>query len=186
MKTIAVFIDGANMFFAQRAAGWHIDYSKVLGYFSRGLHLHGAYYYTATPPVGQTERVLKYRQFRKALINKGFTIKDKEVKVIQNRDGSVKLKGNLDIELVMDMIANRENYDIALLMGGDTDFVPVVNFLRSEGKKVICVGRRKSTGLELINTASEFIDIDDIRDHIEKRRSETKKKDGSHNDASRS
>ncbi len=127
MKTIAIFVDAANMFFAQKDNGWFLDFGKLLFHLKRNVTLHGAYYYTATPSYDQTEKIKKYRLYRRFLISQGFTVKEKEVKVIKLSDGTSKLKGNLDIELVMDMIVNKDSYEEAILLGGDSDFVQLVS-----------------------------------------------------------
>jgi uncharacterized LabA/DUF88 family protein len=66
------------------------------------------------------------------------------------------------------MITSMDSYDEAVLLGGDSDFVPVIQYLRTNGKKVICVGRKESTALELLNATNLFIDLNQIRDKIEK------------------
>lgn len=44
----------------------------------------------------------------------------------------------VDISLATDMLqhAHRDNYDIAILVGGDEDYVPLVEAVKSEGKRV--------------------------------------------------
>jgi uncharacterized LabA/DUF88 family protein len=164
---VAIFVDGANMFYAQREIGWHIDFKKIYQYYTDNRQIYGAFYFTATPPAGDQQRVEKYRKFRGALINMGFTVIDKEVKIIKDdKTGQVKLKGNLDIELVFRMITGANGYDEAILMGGDSDYVPIITHLRNLGKEVVCIGRRASTSLELINAATRFVDLDNIKSRI--------------------
>src|SRR5438132_950312 len=102
---VALFVDGANMFYAQRENCWHLDFRLVHQYFMDNREKAAAYYFTASPPVGDTAKVDKYRRFRTALIHMGYTVVDKEVKVLSDPDtGQVKLKGNLDIDLVFKML----------------------------------------------------------------------------------
>jgi uncharacterized LabA/DUF88 family protein len=169
-ERLALFVDGANMFYAQRENGWWIDWEKVYRRFCGDRNLYGAFYFTATPPAGEPERVQKYRGFKKRLQHIGFRVVDKEVKVIQDSSGQVKLKGNLDIELVFRMLSGISSYDELILMGGDSDYVPIIDHLVNLGKFVVCVGRRASTAIELINAASKFIDLTDIRQDIERPR----------------
>jgi uncharacterized LabA/DUF88 family protein len=171
MDRVALFIDGASMFYAQRENGWQIDYKKVYDHFTDSSEVYGAFYFTATPPAGNPEKVERYRRFRRALIHIGFTVVDKEVKVIKDyATGQTHLKGNLDVELVFRMLAGIEGYDRAVLFGGDADFVPVINHLRNMGKEVICVGRRQTTAIDLINATSDFKDLEQFRHIIEKTR----------------
>ena len=170
METIALFVDGASMFYAQRDNGWHIDFKDVYQYFTINREVAGAWYFTATPPRAERDRFERYRRFRSALIHIGYSVVDKEVRTITDRNsGITKLKGNLDIELVFRMLSTIDKYECAVLLGGDSDYVPVIDHLVNSGKKVVIVGRRQSTATDLINSASEFIDLEDLRDHIEKR-----------------
>jgi len=171
MQRVALFVDGANMFYAQRDNGWFIDFRLVNQYFMDNREKAGAYYFTASPPAGDPARIDKYRRFRTALINIGFTVVDKEVKVISDPvTGQVRIKGNLDIDLVFRMLTTMNSFDEAVLMGGDADYIPIINHLRNSGKIAVVVGRRASVSTDLINAANKFIDLDGIRGRIEKKR----------------
>ncbi len=169
MASVALFVDGANMFYAQKQQGWNIDWAAVLQHFLANKQKCGAYYFTATPAASNPERVEKYRKFRAALIYMDYEVIDKEVHVIQDKSGIVKLKGNLDIELVFRMLTSSPGWDEGILMGMDLDYIPIINHLRNLSKTVVCVGRRQMTSLDLINTATQFIELDNIRKLIEKK-----------------
>jgi uncharacterized LabA/DUF88 family protein len=54
-ERVAVFVEGANMFYAQRSLGWHLDFARILAYCTRERELYNAFYYTgvqvpANPP----------------------------------------------------------------------------------------------------------------------------------------
>ena len=169
MQRVALFVDGSNMFYAQKDNGWHIDFKLVHQYFMDNREKAAAYYFTASPPVSDSVRVDKYRRFRTALIHLGYTVVDKEVKVLTDpATGQTKLKGNLDIDLVFKMLTAMDSYDEAVLLGGDADYVPIINHLRNSAKVVKVVGRRKSTATEVMNAATKFIDLEEIRNRIEK------------------
>jgi len=169
MARVALFVDGANMFYAQKENGWHIDYRLVQQYFFQNREKAAAYYFTASPSAGDQARVDKYRRFKTALIYMGYSVVDKEVKVITDPTTDVvRIKGNLDIELVFKMIVESAAYDEVILMGGDSDYVPILTHLRNLGKIVVVVGRKQSTSMDLINAVTKFIDLNSIRDRIEK------------------
>jgi uncharacterized LabA/DUF88 family protein len=166
---VAIFIDGGNIFYAQRDNGWFIDFKKVRNYISANRDIYGAYYFTATPPVDDTEAVKKHRGFRGFLVTNNWTVVDKEAKVIKDRTtGKRVLKGNLDIEVVFKMLTTADGWDIAYLFGGDGDYVPILEHLANLGKKIIVVARRQTTAVELINVAHQFIDLNELREHIER------------------
>jgi len=170
---VALFVDGSNMFYAQRENKWHIDFRLVHQYVMDNREKAAAYYFTASPPAGDSERVDKYRGFKTALINMGYSVVDKEVKVLRDEaTGTTKLKGNLDIDLVFKMLTSVNGYDEAILMGGDSDYVPIIDHLRNSGKIVTVISRRKSTATDLINAATKFVDLDSIKNRIEKRKAQ--------------
>lgn len=171
MKTrVAIFVDGANMFYAQREMGWKIEFKNVFQLFTDNRELAFAYYFTATPPIHKIEAVEKYRGFRQALIYIGYRVIDKEVKVFKDEEtGYVKLKGNLDIDMAFKMLSGITGYDEAVVLGGDSDFIPIFQYLVNLGKTVVCVGRKESTSLDLINAATKFIELNDIKKRIEKK-----------------
>lgn len=169
MAKIAIFVDGSNMFYAQRDQKWFIDFALVLKYFTKDKELTGAYYFTASPPAGDKNAIKKYRGFKAALIHIGWRVFDKEVSIIQdNKTGQSIMKGNLDIELVFRMITTSENWDEAVLFGVDMDFIPIIEHLQNLGKIITCVGRSQMTSLNLINV-TKFINLESIKDMILKR-----------------
>ncbi len=165
MSRAALFVDGANMFYAQRKNGWHLDYRKVYDFFNQQFHLYNAFYYTSVtqPPDPGVEGFLR------ALTSMGYTVRRKTVKEIQDQEtGTVVRKANLDIEIVIDMFTTAELYDTAILVSGDGDFERAVELLRSKGKKILGVGSNGMAAYELINAVDRYIFIEEIRDAIEK------------------
>lgn len=171
MIKIAIFIDGSSMFYAQRDNKWYIDFKKVLDYFTRNKEKAGAYYFSATPPAHLPDRVSAYRRFRNALIYIGYEVVDKEVKIIHDKEtGATKVKGNLDIELVFRMLSAIDTFDEIVLLGGDSDYEVVLSHLKNNGKIITCVGNKKLIAREIINISNNYIDLNDIRNMIEKAR----------------
>jgi uncharacterized LabA/DUF88 family protein len=114
-------------------------------------------------------RIEKYRRFKNALTYLGFSVVDKELKIIKDASGEiVKIKGNLDIDLVFKMLTQVGSYEEAVLMGVDSDYVPIIEHLRNLGKTVVIVGDGRSTSMEVRNSATKFIDLGGIRKSIEK------------------
>jgi len=170
MQRVALFVDGANMFYAQKLNGWFIDWKEFYQLFTDNRDVYGAFYFTATPKAGDAEKIKKYRKFRGFLIYNGYNVIDKELQEIRNESGEVvRLKGNLDIELVFRMLTGAHQYDEAIVVGCDVDYVPIVQHLRNIGKNVTIVGRRKSTTIELVNSCDKYIDLESIRERVERR-----------------
>src|SRR4030042_628094 len=130
MSSVALFVDGANMFYAQRQQGWYIDWGAVLQHFTANKQKSRAFYFTATPSDSNKEAIQKYRKFRAALIYLGYEVIDKEVHVIQDPEsGLTKLTGNLDIEIVFRMLSSANSWEEGVLMGIDLDYIPIINHM---------------------------------------------------------
>ena len=171
MQRVALFVDGANMFYAQREQKWHIDYKLVFQYVFNNREKAGAYYFMASPPPSEQQRIVTYRKFRTALINIGYQVVDKEIRVLTDPVTKVqRQKGNLDIDMVFAMLTSIGLYDEAVMMGGDSDFIPIIKHLRNSGKSVTVIGRRASTATDVINAASRYTDLEELRKQIEKRK----------------
>jgi len=171
MQRVALFVDGANMFYAQRDQKWHIDYRLVYQLVMDNREKAGAYYFVASPSPANSEKLIAYRKFRTALINIGYQVVDKEVRVMTDPVTKMQtLKGNLDIDMVFAILTTMKLYDEAVLMGGDSDFIPIIKHLRNSEKSVTVYGRRASTATDVINAASKFIDLEEVRKRIEKRK----------------
>lgn len=70
----------------------------------------------------------------------------------------------VDISLATDMLihATRKNYDVALLVAGDEDYIPLVQAVQSEGCKVYCWFVKDGISNKLIKECDYYFDISDI------------------------
>src|SRR4030042_3240706 len=178
MSKVALFIDGASMFYAQKHSGWHIDFRSVYKLFTKGKEIYGAFYFASVPPERDSKALQYYRKFRQALIAMRYHVIDKEVKTtIDPKTGRTLVRGSLDVELTLRMLAGSDSYDEAVLLGGDLDYLPVVHHLQARGKIITIVNRKEMTSIELINSADKFVDLDGLKDYIEKGKAATDAED---------
>lgn len=144
-ERVAFFVDAANTDKSCSALGFFLDWRKTLGYFLADGLFAGAYYFAAAymDDEGQTK-------FHDQLSRSGFTVRVKPVKVIEDIDSGERLiKGNVDIELALEMVAAAEKFDVAYLFSGDSDFTRVVEILQGRGKRVFVVSTRRRLSREL-------------------------------------
>jgi len=164
---VAVFVDGANMFYAQRALGWHVDFKRVLAYCTDGRDLYNAFYYTGmqVPPIPQQ------RDFLTALRHLGWTIREKAMKeVLDPQSQTLVRHASLEIEMVVDLFTTVDRYDVAVLLSGDGDFERAVELLRSKGKGIVGMGAQGMVSPELENACDRYIRLETLRGALEKRR----------------
>ncbi len=151
-KRVSVFIDGANLYFAGGVAKLRIDYKQLHSWFSSKSSLAGLNYYTAFDPEDH-----KQEDFLHELENIGYTVIKKPIKVYDNFT-----KGNMDIELAVDALMQKDLYDILILISGDGDFRYLVKALENQGKKSIILGVGGFTSFELHQEADNYFFLNRI------------------------
>ena len=149
-KNVAVFVDVANVFYAAKAAGVDIDYVTLLKSASAGRDLVRAYAYTGLDPDNENQR-----NFHDFLRRSGYKVVSKDIR----KYGDGKVKANLDIELVVDMMKTARNLDIAIVVSGDGDFAPAIRAVQEQGVRVEVISFRGNTSSDLMDVADIFIDI---------------------------
>ena len=157
---IYVFIDSANILYSQRTLGWRVDYQKLREYLEKECDLRGLYFYT-----GKIGKDHKQRRFLEKMINYGYQVKSKEVKMIKIAPNIYERKGDLDAELIIDALKNIDNFDTCILMSGDSDFAPLVDELKTKGKRVIVVSSKHHISKELIERA-KYINLKKLKNQI--------------------
>ena len=147
MNRAAVFIDGANLFFTQRHLGWQIDFSRLMSFFISSFgSVQANYYVPASEPVSDENAA-----FTRVLTAHGYRITSKPVKKIVNKEtGVVVMKGNLDVELVVDALSAADQYDTFILFSGDSDFLPLLRALKEKGKEIIVYSTQGLSARELL------------------------------------
>jgi uncharacterized LabA/DUF88 family protein len=164
-KRLSIFVDGNNMFYAQQKNGWFFDPKRVLEYFTsrEEVLLVNAFWYTGLKdPQDQ-------RGFRDALISLGYTVRTKVLKeYYDDNSGRYSQKANLDIEIVVDMFNTVDQYDAVILFSGDGDFERAIELLRSKNTHITVVSTEGMIARELRNATDRYIDLNDIRNYIEK------------------
>jgi uncharacterized LabA/DUF88 family protein len=149
-KNVAVFVDVANIFYAAKAAGVDIDYVTLLKAATAGRDFVRAYAYTGLDPENENQR-----QFHAFLARSGYKVVSKDIR----KYGDGRIKANLDIELVVDLMRTASNLDIAVVVSGDGDFAPAIRAVQQQGVRVEVISFRGNTSSDLIEVADLFTDI---------------------------
>jgi uncharacterized LabA/DUF88 family protein len=143
----------ANIFYAAKAAGVDIDYVTLLKAAIAGRDFVRAYAYTGLDPENENQR-----QFHSFLARSGYKVVSKDVR----KYGDGKIKANLDIELVVDLMRTARNLDVAVVVSGDGDFAPAIRSVQQQGVRVEVISFRGNTSSDLIEVADVFTDITQI------------------------
>ncbi|NWF59153.1 MAG: NYN domain-containing protein [Fischerella sp.] len=156
---VVILIDGSNLFYAALQLGIEIDYSKLLSHLAKGGRLLRAFFYTGVDRTNE-----KQQGFLLWMRRNGYRVVTKDV--VQFPDGSK--KANLEVEIAVDMMTLASYCDTVVLVSGDGDLAYAVNAVSYKGVRVEIVSLRSMTSDNLINVADCFIDLDSIKEEIQK------------------
>jgi uncharacterized LabA/DUF88 family protein len=166
-EKVALFVDGANLYAAARAFGFDIDYKRLLEMFRGKCNLIRALYYTA---LIEDQEYSPIRPLVDWLDYNGYTMVTKPTKEFTDSYGRRKIKGDMDIELAIDMLEMAPHLDHVVLLSGDGDFRRLVEAVQQKGVRVSVVSTVKSSppmvADELRRQADHFIELSDLADQI--------------------
>ncbi|MBE6738044.1 MAG: NYN domain-containing protein [Ruminococcaceae bacterium] len=165
MKKIAVFLDGANLFYTQKKLGWNIDSERLLEYCKELGEVVEATYYIGKAQEGNSKKFLDKLSYI------GYSLETKPIKNIYDQEGNLSCrKANLDIEIVLDMFNMIDRYDLAILISGDGDFERPLQILKSRGKEVKVISTKGIVASELIHvTGLHYIDFLSIKELVKRK-----------------
>jgi uncharacterized LabA/DUF88 family protein len=162
-ERIALFIDGSNLYAAARALSFDIDYKRLLELFGRQGRLIRAFYYTA---LVEDQEYSPIRPLVDWLDYNGYTMVTKPTKEYTDAAGRRKIKGNMDIELAIDVMEMAQHLDHIVLFSGDGDFRRLVEAVQRKGVRVTVVSTIRSTppmvADELRRQADVFVELQDL------------------------
>ncbi len=154
-QRVGVFVDVQNMYYsAKNLYGKRVNFSSILEVATSNRQLIRAIAYVVKASMPEEQ------SFFDALEKAGFEVKSKEIQVFP---GGVK-KGDWDVGIALDMIRLAPRLDVLILVSGDGDYVPLVEYLRNQGHRVEVVAFGKSTSAKLIGEVDEFVDMDEVYD----------------------
>ncbi len=169
----ALFIDGANLYSASRNLGFDVDYRNLLEYFRKKLHVIRAYYYSA---MLDTEEYSPLKPLTDWLAYNGYTLVTKPAKEFTDSVGRRRVKGNMDIEIAVDMLELAPVIDHAVLFSGDSDFRRLVEAVQRKGVRVSVISSIRTTppmvADELRRQADQFLELADIAPEFTRRQTE--------------
>jgi uncharacterized LabA/DUF88 family protein len=166
-ERIGLFIDGSNLYSAARALGFDIDYKRLLDLFGAKGRLIRAFYYTA---LLDEQEYSPIRPLVDWLDYNGYTMVTKPTKEYTDATGRRKIKGNMDIELAIDVMEMAQHLDHIVLFSGDGDLRRLVEAVQRKGVRVTVVSTIRSTppmiADELRRQADNFVELQDLAQSI--------------------
>lgn len=183
ISKIAVFIDASNLWSSYKSMGKMLELNKLNSFFSEKFdaEIFRIFYYVAYPKEGTREKEkinrlhnffvyleknLKFTVIKKPL-KKTILLRDKNGKIIFNDKTKEPLKvekGNLDVEITMDVLKYSTAFQIAIFLTGDSDFLPIVIHLRNlKSPKIVYIFSTKDCVSEELKTGGNgYFDLADF------------------------
>ena|SRR3989344_3340218 len=150
-QRVAVFVDVQNMYHsAKNLFDSRVNFKAILDTAVAGRHLIRSIAYVVKS--GETEE----QGFFDALTKASFEIRVKELQVFM---GGAK-KADWDVGMAVDAIRLAPSLDAAILVTGDGDFVPLVEYLKmNKGLQVEAMAFGRSSSGRLKEAVDDFIDL---------------------------
>lgn len=166
-QRVAVFVDVQNMYYsAKNLYGGFVNFGQILTSAMADRTLIRAFAYVIKADL-EAEK-----GFFEALEKQGFEIRVKDLQIFP---GGMK-KGDWDVGIAVDAIILSEKVDAVILVTGDGDYVPLVEFLKTnKGCRVEVLAFGKTASARLIESADEFTDLEtDLRRFLIRSRSRSR------------
>ena len=164
---LGIFIDDANMFYAQRKTNTRIHYKRLAKLFSGVFDIQFMNYYIVVPRESDSsyKNSMVHIENLKSRYGDLMTIKTKTLKYIWDNENKKYIKkGNVDGEIMLEALALSDGLDVVAIMIGDSDYKILAETLISKGKKIFFVGFEDTMAWELrqlqhvyLNRFSQFV-----------------------------
>lgn len=150
-QRVEVLIDVQNLYHSAKNL-YHakVNFQEVLKQAVAGRKFIRAFGYVVRTKTGEE------RPFFEAISKLGI---ETRVRDLQEWYGGAK-KADWDVGIVIDAIRTASSLDVIILASGDGDFIPLVEYLKNQGKRVEIMAFGRTTSLKLKEVADEFIDMD--------------------------
>ncbi|MFH1789578.1 MAG: NYN domain-containing protein [bacterium] len=149
-QRVGVFIDVQNMYYsAKNLFGSKVNFGNIVKEATAGRKLIRAIAY-----VVRTE-TKEEQPFFDALYNLGIETKERPLQVFYGGDK----KADWDVGITVDAIRLSPSLDAVILVSGDGDYIPLVEYLRNQGKQVEVAAFGGTTSKKLIECADDFVDL---------------------------
>jgi uncharacterized LabA/DUF88 family protein len=170
-KKIFIFIDGSNFYHSlEKSFGTaKIDLQKFSELFSKYGTVKKVTYYTATLNISEDPK--KYSK-QQRFLSKIRQINKVEVFLgrLEKRN-NIKVEKGVDVKIAVDIVTNafHNNYDIAILVSNDADFVPAIKEAQNFGKQVWNINFPKTQSFHLNKTCDKTINLYSIENFLVKK-----------------
>lgn len=149
-QRVAVLIDVQNMYHsAKHLHKARVNFDEVVKAAVADRKLVRSIAYVVRSDVEEE------KSFFEALTRQGIETKIKDLQVFY---GGAK-KADWDVGITVDAVRLAPSIDVIVLVSGDGDFVPVVEYLKNQGKQIEAMAFGDSASARLKETVDDFTDL---------------------------
>lgn len=149
-QRVGVFIDVQNMYYsAKNLFGAKVNFGNIVHEATAGRKLIRAIAYVVSTESKEE------KPFFDALYNLGIETKEKPLQIFYGGEK----KGDWDVGITVDAIRLSPSIDAVIIVSGDGDYVPLVEYLQNQGKQVEVLAFGETTSSKLVEAADDFIDL---------------------------
>ncbi|MFZ8848122.1 MAG: NYN domain-containing protein [Minisyncoccia bacterium] len=157
-QRVGIFIDTQNIYHsAKNFYGKNVDFGKLVEILNQGRNLVRTIAYVIKSDLSPKEI-----SFFEALIFKGIELRIKDIIYLPGGEK----KADWDVGIAVDTIRLSKFLDVIILVSGDGDFAPLVEYLKNQGNIVEIAGFGRNTSVKLKELADFFYDLDELKDYI--------------------
>lgn len=156
-QRVAVLVDAQNMYHsAKHLHGARLNFGKAVEGAVGGRPLVRAIAYVAKSKTGEEAA------FFDALIEAKI---EPKIKDVQEFSSGAK-KADWDVGMAIDAVMLAEKVDVIILLTGDGDFCPLIEYLHGRGVMVEVMAFEESTNARLKEIADSFFDLSRAREYL--------------------
>lgn len=149
-QRVAVLIDVQNFYHsAKNLYKRRVDFKEVLRVVIAGRQLIRSFAYVVRTETGEE------KTFFEALQKLGVEMRVKDLQIFY---GGAK-KADWDVGITIDAVRLSKMVDVIILMSGDGDFIPLIDYLKNQGVQIEVVAFGKSASARVKEDADEFVDL---------------------------
>lgn len=149
-QRVGVFIDTQNMYYSARYTfGRKVNFSHIVKDAVQGRRLIRAIAYVVSTKTAEE------KPFFDALQKAGIELREKEL--MEYFSGQK--KADWDVGLAVDVVRMLDMLDVVVIVSGDGDFIPLVEYVKSHGRIVETMAFRETTSSRLVEAVDRYTNM---------------------------
>ena len=147
---MGIFIDVQNLYYgAKNLYDAKVNFGEIVKAGVAERKLIRAIAYVVRTPTGEE------KPFFSALTNLGIETKERDLQIFF---GGAK-KADWDVGITIDAVRLSPSLDAIILVSGDGDYIPLVEYLQNQGKQVEIMAFKETSSAKLMEVADGYTDL---------------------------